>query len=73
MENVMNEKESELLISSLEKLPLFTRTILYLASGASAINDTFTMNQFAETGKFFPRYHSDAEKSKSLQTSDSVL
>ncbi len=72
MENVMNEKESELLMSSLEKLPLFTRTILYLASGASAIKDPFLMNQFAETGRFFPRYHSDAEKSKLLQTADSI-
>lgn len=72
MEKVMNDKESELLMSSLEKLPLFTRTLLYLASGASAINDRVTMKHFAETGKFFPRYLSDTEKSISLQTVDSV-
>lgn len=63
-----DEEEAELLISAFAKLPLFARTIIYLASGAMAIKDPFAMNQFAETGQFFPVHYSVEDMSNSMQT-----
>ncbi len=67
MINEFNEREIESLISAFAKLPLFARTILYLASGASRIGDPFSMNHFAETGKLFPGLFTDDEKGDSVQ------
>lgn len=44
--------DTDPMIANLEKLPLFVRTLIYLASGASMLTNNCVMRQFAKTGTF---------------------